>query len=85
MAQPWGLIIMLLMRKCQRPGYVGMTLSSLGIRVAFTFLFAPILGVPALWWGVCAGWIISAVPTLLHYTSGKWYDVHESNEQCERR
>lgn len=65
--------------------YVGMTLSSLGIRVAFTFFFAPVLGVPALWWGVCAGWIISAVPTLLHYTSGKWYDVHESNEQCERR
>lgn len=59
--------------------YVGMTLSSLGIRVAFTFLFAPVLGVPSLWWGVSAGWVISAIPTALHYLNGKWYNIRESN------
>ena len=34
MAQPWGLIIMLLMRKCQRPGAVSAPGSG-GIPISF--------------------------------------------------
>ena len=66
--------------------YVGMTLSSPGYPGGhLPFSLPPYWAFPHSGGASAAGWIISAVPTLLHYTSGKWYDVHESNEQCRRR
>lgn len=52
--------------------FVGVTLSSLGIRVLCAFVFAPVFGKSILWWSVAAGWCASTVPTVIHYLGGKW-------------
>lgn len=54
--------------------YVGLTLSSLGIRVFCAFALAPVVGEPILWWSVVIGWVVSAVPTVVHYVKGRWLD-----------
>lgn len=54
--------------------FVGVTLSSLGVRVLCAFLLAPALGASVLWWSVAAGWCISTIPTVIHYVGGKWKD-----------
>ena len=59
--------------------FVGLTLSSLGIRVLFAFVLAPVLGAPVLWWSVAVGWCVSTVLTVLYYLGGRWkkYQVIE--------
>jgi len=52
--------------------FVGVTLSSLGVRVLCAFLFAPAAGAPILWWSVAIGWCVSTIPTVIHYMGGKW-------------
>ncbi len=52
--------------------YVGLTLSSLVIRVTCALTLAPLLGVPVLWWSVAAGWSVSTIPTLIYYRKGNW-------------
>ena len=52
--------------------FVGVTLSSLGVRVLCAFLFAPVFGKAILWWSVAAGWCVSTVPTVVHYLGGRW-------------
>lgn len=52
--------------------FVGVTLSSLGVRVLCAFLFAPVFGASILWWSVAAGWCVSTVPTVIHYVGGGW-------------
>lgn len=52
--------------------YVGLTLSSLGVRVVSAFVLAPVVGRPILWWSVVIGWVVSAVPTVVHYRRGNW-------------
>ena len=48
------------------------TLVNLGIRVAFAFTFAPILGVQAVWFAVPIGWAANYVISFIRYLSGKW-------------
>lgn len=52
--------------------FVGVTLSSLGVRVLCAFLFASVAGAPILWWSVAVGWCVSTIPTVLHYAGGTW-------------
>lgn len=52
--------------------FVGLTLSSLGIRVACAFALASTVGMPILWWSVVVGWSLAAVPTVVHYLRGNW-------------
>lgn len=52
--------------------FVGLTLSSLGIRVICAFAFASVVGRPILWWSVVIGWTLATVPTLWHYAKGDW-------------
>lgn len=52
--------------------FVGLTLSSLGIRVVCAFVFAPVAGRSILWWSVAVGWVLATVPTLWHYKRGDW-------------
>lgn len=52
--------------------FVGVTLSSLGVRVACAFLLAPVVGTPILWWSIVIGWCVSTVPTVIHYMGGRW-------------
>lgn len=54
--------------------FVGLTLSSLGIRVLCAFTLAPVVGQAILWWSVVIGWSLSTIPTLVHYAGGKWKD-----------
>lgn len=59
--------------------FVGLTLSSLGIRVLCAFLLTPIYGERMLWWSVSIGWSVSTLLTVLYYFGGKWkkYSVIE--------
>lgn len=52
--------------------FVGLTLSSLGIRVLCAFTLAQVVGQSILWWSVVIGWSLSAIPTLVHYAGGNW-------------
>ena len=52
--------------------FVGLTLSSLGIRVICAFALAPVVGAPILWWSVVIGWTLATIPTIIHYLGGKW-------------
>lgn len=47
-------------------------LVNLGIRVAFAFGFAGILGVQAVWYAVPIGWASNFVISFSRYLSGKW-------------
>ncbi len=52
--------------------FVGLTLSSLGIRVCCAFFLTSIFGVSMLWWSVAIGWSAATGFTVLHYLSGRW-------------
>ncbi len=52
--------------------FVGLTLSSLGIRVLCAFFLTPVCGVSMLWWSVAIGWSVSTALTVLYYLSGRW-------------
>lgn len=52
--------------------FVGLTLSSLGIRVLCAFLLTPVFGVSMLWWSVAIGWSIATGLTAAYYVSGRW-------------
>lgn len=47
-------------------------LVNLSIRVAFSFGFAGIIGVQAVWMAVPVGWTANFVISLIRYLSGKW-------------
>ena len=47
-------------------------LVNLGIRVAFAFTFAPIIGVQAVWMAVPIGWAVNFLISFVRYLSGKW-------------
>lgn len=52
--------------------FVGLTLSSLGIRVCCAFFLTSIFGVSMLWWSVAIGWSAATGFTVLYYLSGRW-------------
>ncbi len=52
--------------------FVGLTLSSLGIRVLCAFLLTPIVGVSMLWWSVAIGWSVATGLTVAYYFTGRW-------------
>lgn len=52
--------------------FVGLTLSSLGIRVLCAFALTPVFGEGMLWWSVAVGWCVSSVLTGVYYLSGRW-------------
>ncbi len=47
-------------------------LINLGIRVAFAFSFASVLGVQAVWFAVPIGWTTNYLISLVRFLSGKW-------------
>lgn len=52
--------------------FVGLTLSSLGIRVLCAFLLTPVFGEGMLWWSAVIGWCAAFVLTAACYMSGRW-------------
>ncbi|MBS6397448.1 MAG: MATE family efflux transporter [Clostridiales bacterium] len=52
--------------------FVGLTLSSLGIRVFCAFTLTPVFGEGILWWSIVIGWCAATVPTVIHYFGGSW-------------
>ncbi len=52
--------------------FTAANLINLSIRVAFSFGFAGIIGVQAVWYAVPIGWAVNYVISLLRYLSGKW-------------
>ncbi len=52
--------------------FVGLTLSSLGIRVLCAFLLTPVVGVSMLWWSVAIGWSVATGLTVAYYFTGRW-------------
>lgn len=57
-------------------GDVGMftvaNLVNLGIRVWFSFRFAPVIGIQAVWMAVPVGWLANFVLSFLWYRTGRW-------------
>lgn len=47
-------------------------LVNLGIRVAFSFIMAPVLGMPAVWYAVPIGWLANYLISFARYRTGKW-------------
>ena len=47
-------------------------LVNLTIRVAFAYLFAPVLGISAVWMAVPVGWTANYIISYLRYRTGKW-------------
>lgn len=47
-------------------------LVNLGIRVAGAFLFAPLVGVAAVWYAIPVGWAANFLISLGRFVSGKW-------------
>lgn len=47
-------------------------LANLAVRVLGAFLFAPVVGVEAVWYAVPAGWAINYMISLCRYLTGKW-------------
>ena len=47
-------------------------LVNLGIRVSFSFIMAPILGMPAVWYAVPIGWTANYLISFFQYRTGKW-------------
>lgn len=52
--------------------FVGLTLSSLGVRVVCAFLLTPIFGERMLWWSAVIGWCVASGLTAAYYMSGRW-------------
>lgn len=59
--------------------FVGLTLSSLGIRVLCAFLLTPSVGESMIWWSAAIGWCVSSALTAAYYLRGSWrkYSVIE--------
>lgn len=47
-------------------------LLNLTIRVAFSYLFAPVMGIQAVWIAVPIGWTVNYVVSFARYCTGKW-------------
>lgn len=52
--------------------FTSANLVNLGVRVAVAFLFAPIIGVEAVWYAVPVGWGVNYLISGIRYLSGKW-------------
>lgn len=52
--------------------FTAANLVNLSIRVAFSFGFAGIIGVQAVWYAVPIGWAVNYLISLIRYLSGKW-------------
>lgn len=52
--------------------FTAANLINLGIRVSFSFGFARIIGVQAVWYAVPVGWAANYGISLIRYLSGKW-------------
>ncbi len=50
-------------------------LVNLGIRVAFSYIFAPIIGVAAVWYAVPIGWAANYIISFVRFLTGKWKKV----------
>lgn len=50
-------------------------LVNLGIRVAFSYIFAPIIGVAAVWYAVPIGWAANYIISFIRFLTGKWKKV----------
>lgn len=50
-------------------------LVNLGIRVAFSYIFAPVIGVAAVWYAVPIGWTANYIISFLRFLTGKWKKV----------
>lgn len=62
-----------------------LTLASLIVRVAGTYLLAGWLGYRAIWYAAVSGWIIILIPTVIRYLQGKWKTraIVEKSEMSE--
>ena len=47
-------------------------LINLGIRVSVSYMFAPLIGVQAIWYAVPLGWASNYIISFLYYRTGKW-------------
>lgn len=47
-------------------------LINLGIRVSVSYMFAPLIGVQAIWYAVPIGWASNYIISFLYYRTGKW-------------
>lgn len=50
-------------------------LLNLTIRVSFAYLFAPVLGISAVWMAVPVGWTANYVVSFIRYLTGKWKKI----------
>lgn len=50
-------------------------LVNLGIRVAFSYIFAPIIGVAAVWYAVPIGWAANYIISFIRFLTGKWKKI----------
>lgn len=50
-------------------------LVNLGIRVAFSYIFAPVIGVAAVWYAVPIGWAANYIISFIRFLTGKWKKV----------
>ena len=50
-------------------------LLNLSIRVIFSYLFAPVLGISAVWIAVPIGWSANYIVSLIRYSTGKWKKI----------
>lgn len=51
-------------------------LVNLSLRVVFANVFAPIIGIQAVWMAVPIGWSVNFLITFPRYLSGKWREAH---------
>ena len=61
--------------------FTAANLVNLTIRVSFAFLFAPIIGVQAVWIAVPIGWAANYVISFIRYRTGKWKDKKVIDEK----
>ncbi|MGN1148110.1 MAG: MATE family efflux transporter [Lachnospiraceae bacterium] len=52
--------------------YMAANLINLAIRVSFANLFAPVVGVQAVWWAVPMGWAANFLISFIWYQTGRW-------------
>lgn len=50
-------------------------LLNLGIRVSFAYIFAPVMGIQAVWMAVPIGWTANYVVSFARYCTGKWKKI----------
>ena len=50
-------------------------LLNLAIRVSFAYLFAPVMGIQAVWIAVPIGWTANYVVSFIRYSSGRWKKI----------